>query len=294
MTGSKSSFSDLLSDWERDGFFVIKELLSQDDLILLRAQLFAIRNTARVQTGVRRVVVGSSQSPIIEKISGLAFTEGKFRDVAMSDKIKRLLKLIYPQSDGHLFRDVVVVKPARSGCRLSAHQDSAYWPVKPTNLCSFWIALTDIKQENSPLVLIPGSHKRGVLPHSIWLFDRIKFPKTFLRVLMAVNARAGVGDNYQITGTGGVLSRVKLTLMGRLSRLSKLFFRLTDLAVSSEETSGAIQLHLTAGDAVVFHSCLVHGSTPNTSDVERIAAIFSYMPSESTIKGSLISDFPKL
>ena len=39
------------------------------------------------------------------------------------------------------------------------HQDGHYWPIKPLETVTVWIAIDDVNTENSCLRVIPGSHK---------------------------------------------------------------------------------------------------------------------------------------
>jgi len=45
------------------------------------------------------------------------------------------------------------------------HQDDGYTPVSPSPYLTLWIAITDATPENGCISALPGSHKRGLLPH---------------------------------------------------------------------------------------------------------------------------------
>src|SRR5690606_20482063 len=99
-----------------------------------------------------------------------------------------------------LFRDVVVVKPARTGGRFSYHQDSAYWDVEPKALVSLWVALTDAPVDAGCLQVVPGSH-RALRPHGLVRRDRVTVPRAISDGLRRAVSRAGTGDNPG--GAGG-------------------------------------------------------------------------------------------
>lgn len=44
------------------------------------------------------------------------------------------------------------------------HQDGNYWPIEPVVNISAWLAIDDVRIENSCVQLIPGSHRK-ILPH---------------------------------------------------------------------------------------------------------------------------------
>src|SRR6185369_13219053 len=45
------------------------------------------------------------------------------------------------------------------------HQDSPYWSIAPMDLCSCWLPLDDATPENGCMMVLPGGHKLGPLPH---------------------------------------------------------------------------------------------------------------------------------
>ena len=50
------------------------------------------------------------------------------------------------------------------GSEIPWHQDLNYWPLEPIINISAWIAIDDVKIDNSCVQILPGSHKR-VVPH---------------------------------------------------------------------------------------------------------------------------------
>lgn len=50
------------------------------------------------------------------------------------------------------------------GLEIPWHQDLNYWPLEPLINISAWIAIDDVKVDNSCVQLLPGSHKKTV-PH---------------------------------------------------------------------------------------------------------------------------------
>ena len=65
------------------------------------------------------------------------------------------------------------MKPPHVGSAKGIHQDSPYWPIEPMELCSCWFALDDATEENGCMIVYPGGHKRGHLPH-------VKVPDDFV------------------------------------------------------------------------------------------------------------------
>ncbi len=64
-----------------------------------------------------------------------------------------------------LYNTQVLLKPPFHGTDVPWHQDSAYWPIRPANLVTCWIALDEANAENGCMQFLPGSHKMGLLEH---------------------------------------------------------------------------------------------------------------------------------
>jgi hypothetical protein len=48
---------------------------------------------------------------------------------------------------------------------ISWHQDGTYWGLDSTRVLTAWIALTDSQVANGCMRVVPGSHRRSILPH---------------------------------------------------------------------------------------------------------------------------------
>ncbi len=45
------------------------------------------------------------------------------------------------------------------------HQDGYYWPLKPIESATVWIAFDEVDEENGAMQVIPGSHHQGMVEH---------------------------------------------------------------------------------------------------------------------------------
>jgi ectoine hydroxylase-related dioxygenase (phytanoyl-CoA dioxygenase family) len=73
----------------------------------------------------------------------------------------RLLDIaqIFVGPDIALFASHYISKPPYSGQPVLWHQDGAYWPLKPMNVVTLWLAVDQSVPENGCLRVIPGSHR---------------------------------------------------------------------------------------------------------------------------------------
>ena len=59
----------------------------------------------------------------------------------------------------------LMCKPARGGRRKPWHQDFAYWADMNAKQVTVWMAVDAATRENGCMQVIPGSHRRGLIPH---------------------------------------------------------------------------------------------------------------------------------
>lgn len=52
----------------------------------------------------------------------------------------------------------ILCKPSVQGREVPWHQDGEYWPMRPLETCTVWIALDEVSTENGCMRFIPGSH----------------------------------------------------------------------------------------------------------------------------------------
>ncbi len=57
------------------------------------------------------------------------------------------------------------VKPANSHKHINWHQDANYWGFEPFELCTAWIALSDVYPDNGCMRFLPGSHLHDKVHH---------------------------------------------------------------------------------------------------------------------------------
>ena len=66
-----------------------------------------------------------------------------------------------------LYYNQAAVKPPQLGKIFKWHQDSGYRETVPLEFLTCWTAISDSNLANGCIWVIPGSHKRGVLPHEL-------------------------------------------------------------------------------------------------------------------------------
>lgn len=160
-----------IEQYERDGFLVIERLLDPGDVDRLLSRVAELVEDPARQPGIRLQVepslTGETAAPRLDtlrKIEGLVEHDEIFGDLARNPRVLGVFQsLLGP--DVKLFRDALMMKPARHGSAKPYHQDSAYWSIDPPELASAWIALDEATLENGCMRVLPGSHRWGLQRH---------------------------------------------------------------------------------------------------------------------------------
>ena len=284
----------LCESFDRDGFVVVRGLLPRADILALRA-----RAEALVEDAVRgpaptyvQTAFDSAGAVKLVKASGLIDHDRHFHDIATRDSLIDVVEtLLGPGS--RRFRDVLIVKPARTGGVFSYHQDSAYWDVEPKALVSCWIGLGDVSKDASCLSVVPASHVR-YLEHALYLRGRFKVPQPITRGLRRLVSLAGTGDNPEATGGNALVWKAKRWILADTTRYAPGLHDLQDFRIPVEAltTAHEVLLPVAAGDVIFFHSLLWHASGPNRTDSTRFAEIVSFMGPDATFVGRGGGRFP--
>ena len=291
---------DLCTSFERDGFVVARGLLPRADILVLRARAEALVEKA---TAGDRAVAGDPASRYVQtafdasgavklvKASGLAERDAQFHDIATRGALVDIVETLIG-AGSRRFRDVLIVKPARTGGVFSYHQDSAYWDVEPKSLVSCWIGLGDVPAEASCLSVVPGTHTT-YLEHGLYVRGRYKVPQPITRMLRRLVSVAGTGDNPEATGNT-LAWKVKRWILADTTKYAPVLHDLQDFRIPVEavETSREVLIPVAAGDVIFFHSLLWHASGPNRTDATRYAEIVSFMGPDATFVGRGQGQFP--
>ncbi|HEY1707175.1 MAG TPA: phytanoyl-CoA dioxygenase family protein [Rhizomicrobium sp.] len=60
----------------------------------------------------------------------------------------------------------VFSKPPGDGMAIPWHQDGQYWPMRPLETVTVWVAVDPATVENGCLRVVPGTHTGGLMPHT--------------------------------------------------------------------------------------------------------------------------------
>ena len=141
-----------VDQYHRDGYYAPVRVLSADEAHSCRARLETWEATR-----------GSFQGDLRHRAHVfLVWLDELVRDARILDAVEAVLGanlLVWSTS--------FFIKEARDGARVPWHQDSRAFGGRAPDVVTAWIALTDSTPENGALQVIPGSHRRGELVHTL-------------------------------------------------------------------------------------------------------------------------------
>jgi ectoine hydroxylase-related dioxygenase (phytanoyl-CoA dioxygenase family) len=130
-------------DWERDGIVVVPGCLSP-------AEVPKARSHVGERTGL---------------VAGSVAADPTWAALARAPGLVAAATLVL--GDGvQIFSACYVVKPARSPAFARWHQDGGSWPLSRPGAATVWAALDDVDAASGGMVVAPGSHRAGPLPHT--------------------------------------------------------------------------------------------------------------------------------
>ena len=167
-TSSSHSMCDYVEQYRQDGFLVVENLISPDDIKRLRDRT---RDIASGDISYPRDLIelepGSAGKSIdltnVRKLNKCAETDPVFLAHARHERILEIVATLIGE-DIKLFASQCFMKPP-GGIEKPYHQDSAYFTIEPMDLVTCWTALDDVTVKNGAMWVVRGSHRDGLLDH---------------------------------------------------------------------------------------------------------------------------------
>ena len=164
--------------YDSDGYFVLKNVFSAEEVVALREETIKICNGERGELIGADMVSNSAHSreEAMRRVLAVHFPHKASKimraTLTKPEIVEALQSIIGP--DIKCMQSMLFVKNAGKPGQ-AWHQDEYYIPTRDQSLAGVWIALDDARIDNGGLWMHPGSHKHGVLwptkPHGDPRFD---------------------------------------------------------------------------------------------------------------------------
>ena len=165
------------------GYAVVRGVLSADDVAAVKERL---RHLAAHAGRYRHLGVHFHPDPAVvprgdgdplarfEQIGNAPFLDPTIRARLLAHPALVRLAAALLGPDLHVINAGFFVKPAHGGAEVPWHQDAATWGIPPgawtpadaPPIFDFWLALDPTDRGNGCLELLPGSERRGIVPHT--------------------------------------------------------------------------------------------------------------------------------
>jgi ectoine hydroxylase len=243
-----------IESYERDGFLLLEDCFSQEEIEALLE-------------GVSREFEIDSPRRIMERSGAVRSVFASHVYNGLFNCLSRLRRLVEPamqllRSEVYTHQFKINAKAALEGDQWEWHQDFLYWHkedgMREPRVLTATVFLQDVNEFNGPMLLIPGSHKLGMID---------------LRAQVAqVDAGDGFYDSrlqaptWMSTLTADLKYKIDKEILLRLLKNNNIY------AVKGR-----------AGFVLFFHGNLFHASANNLSACDRVSIFNSYNSTENKL-----------
>ena len=249
MEASATMIESLKEELQKNGFAKIpRSLFGLDEasLVSLREEFDQLFD-GKYETGIYPDEIhwrkGISREDVTKEICNGWKASRKIASVVCDEEVGRLACTLMDWKSSRIGQDDVLHKPPQSGA-VGFHQDGAYisdnFVPRENNSLTMWIALDDAHEENGALQYAPASH--------LWPYKS---------VADVSESSFHVGENDHFTALRHAAHAAGID---------------PDAAVDSVET-----VHVKAGEMVVHHQQIWHGSSPNITLGQHRRALVTHM-----------------
>ena len=147
------------------GFCVLDNVFTREEMERLAAAIerYQLRHQAAIAE--RGGTEGISRADEITFTSHIAEQDAEIMRFCRRGELIAITTA-FLGNDVDLYWNQSVYKMPEGATEFPWHQDDGYTPVTPSPYLTLWLALNDATAENGCISALPGSHLRGLLPHT--------------------------------------------------------------------------------------------------------------------------------
>lgn len=194
---------ELLRQYEQDGYFIVRNLVSRDAIADIRKVIVDFVDNPGELANVLdpELVVRQGKGANLEKRARYRKLQrlGRHRAVVWNNYYAHpdVLAIVrhFLGDDTLVKYDSVFLKPARTGGATPWHQDIALWRDDHLDAANAWIAIDAATKENGCMQFAPGSHKGGLVEHTLYSDSvHAEIPRELTTDIFAVDIELQPGD----------------------------------------------------------------------------------------------------
>lgn len=154
--------------FDENGYLALPGFLSDEQLASVRAAVEELLQQAASLTEGNRVFdIGPPRPgapPQVRRIFNPAEQDPRLEAIAMDDRVLDVVEALIGENI-EFHHGKVNLKWPHGGAEVAWHQDLAFFPHTNTDLVACMFYLDDATIENGCLLVVPGSHRMGILDH---------------------------------------------------------------------------------------------------------------------------------
>lgn len=159
-------FDHLRPEYDRQGFVVVRQLLPPEEFADLCRQLDRfIREVVPALSDKYAFYHDRSRPETLKQMQYMMEADPYFKEYARHPAWNALARAIVGE-DVECLGPEWFNKPPGTEHPTPPHQDNYYFNLTPPNVCTIWMALDVVDDENGCLRYLPGSHRQPMRPHA--------------------------------------------------------------------------------------------------------------------------------
>jgi len=257
---------ELQTKFQRDGFVKIPpSMYALDDATVQRLRIeFDSLFDGNYETGIYPDEIhwrsGISRPDVTRELCNAWKSSNIIRDVVASESLGQIACKLMGWDCCRLGQDDVIYKPCASNSVVGFHQDGPYISdnfVPHTNNClTLWIALDDTDQENGALQYAPGSHRWGESSESQQQQHHIDGTKNIQEDVSGSSFHVQENEDYR-------------TPLRKVAAKEGVYW--------SNVEQSIVTVNVPAGELLVHHQSVWHGSGPNRSQTRLRRSLVAHL-----------------
>lgn len=154
--------------YHEDGFVVVEDIFSADDLSVMRQTLDDLVESARGLSDHTEILdlepSHTPESPKVRRIKSPFENHPVYRKMGKHPRLLSVLRALIG-NDLRMHGSKINLKSAKHGSPVEWHQDWAFYPHTNDDVLAVGVMLDDMNEDNGPLLCVPGSHKGPTFDH---------------------------------------------------------------------------------------------------------------------------------